>query len=56
MYYGVCYRFTDDFGDEVYPCKLSYNSYMARYYFFLGHFKHFCDIYIYHINNGEFNV
>lgn len=34
MRYGACYRFTDDFGNEVYPYKLSYKTYMARYYFF----------------------
>ncbi len=30
-------RFTDDFGIEIIPSNLSYNSYMARYYFYSDH-------------------
>lgn len=29
-------RFVDDFGEEVYPYKMSRNTFMARYYFFRG--------------------
>jgi hypothetical protein len=36
MYHGVCYRFTDDFGNEVFPYKLAWESFMARYYFYRG--------------------
>ena len=33
---SCCNRFTDDFGNEVYPYRLDYSTYMARYYFFIG--------------------
>ena len=29
-------RFVDDLGEEVYPHKMSYDTYMARYNFFKG--------------------
>ena len=30
----IVLRFTDDFGEEVFPYKLPYSSYMSRYYYF----------------------
>lgn len=36
MYYGVCYRFVDDYGDEVFPYQMEHETYMARYYYYKG--------------------
>ena len=38
MHYGCCHRFIDDFGDEVFPYLLDYDTYMNRYYYFYGIF------------------
>lgn len=32
----ACNRFVDDFGNEVYPYRMHYSTYMARYYFLKG--------------------
>jgi hypothetical protein len=34
----VCLRFTDDFGNEIFPYQLPYNTYMNRYYFYYGYY------------------
>ena len=30
----ICLRFVDDFGNEVFPYKMSYDNYMRRYCFY----------------------
>lgn len=31
-----CQRFTDDYGNEVFPYQMPYDVYMSRYYYFKG--------------------
>lgn len=31
---NICLRFVDDFGNEVFPYKMSYDTYMCRYRFY----------------------
>lgn len=34
----VCLRFTDDMGNEVFPYKLPYETFMNRYRYYYGYY------------------